>query len=349
MFKFANPYYFFLLIPACLAGWFIYRKRIKSALLFAATGYIPKRKGTWRTYAANIFPVLFLAGLILSIFGLARPQTVFSKVRRSVDVIAIEMVLDVSGSMMALDMSDIERNRIIKERTRLDVVKEVFSEFVEKRTDDLIGIITFGGYATTLSPLTTDHAALLHILKGVDVPKQLYDKNGRILNREELLTAIGDALVTGCARLENAEPESKIIVLLSDGESNTGIIKPEEGMEAAKKLGIKVYTIGIGSTGRAPFKDKDMLGRDVVVPAPVVLDEKMLRKIAAHTGAQYFNVKDPEGLEKAMEEIDKLEKTRIEKEEYNQYNELFPKFLWPGLGLIILGTWLNMIITRRIV
>lgn len=349
MFRFADPFYFFLVIPAAAAAWFLYRKRIRSGILFAPTFRLPVSSGTWRTYASLVLPLLFLAGLALTITALARPQTVFSRIRRTADMIAIEMVVDVSGSMEALDLSDIIAKRIIKERTRLDAVKKTFAQFVEKRPDDLIGLVTFGGYATTRVPLTIDHAALLHVLQGVEIPKQAFDKNGRILNQEELLTAIGDALATACARLEHTEPKSKIIVLLSDGESNTGIIKPQAAMKAAKKLGIKVYTIGVGSTGRAPFRGRDIFGRVSIQYSQVSLDEGLLTRIAETTGGQYFNVRDAQGLERAMTDINTLEKTTVEKEEYNQYNELFPWFLGPALGLIVLGTGLNMMITRRIV
>ncbi|MFC1499129.1 VWA domain-containing protein [Verrucomicrobiota bacterium] len=348
MFRFSNPYYFFLIIPLGIAAWFVYRRKTQAGLLFAPASRIPVGKGTWRIYTANVLPSMFLAGLSLLVVALARPQTIFSKSRRFADVIAIEMVVDVSGSMNALDFSTKTRTDT-KFRSRLDVVKDTFAEFVEKRTDDMIGIITFGGYATTRAPLTSDYNALLHVLNGIKVPEPVYDKSGRVLNQEELLTAIGDALATACARLEHTEPKSKIIVLLSDGESNTGIIKPEQAINAAEKLGIKVYTIGVGSTGRAPFWGKDFFGRKDIYYSNVSLDEELLKEIANKTNGRYFNVRNPQGLEDAMEEIDKLEKTRIEREEYHQYNELFTFFLWPGLALTILGICLNMMIVRRIV
>jgi len=210
-------------------------------------------------------------------------------------------------------------------------------------------LITFGGYATTRAPLTADHTALLHVLEGVEIPKPSFNNQGQVVDQEELLTAIGDALATACTRLEHAELKSKIIVLLSDGESNTGIIKPEDAIKIAKKMGIKIYTIGIGSTGSAPFLRKDMFGKDVIVHGDVILDEALLGNVAKSTGGRYFNVKDPSGLEKAMEEINKLEKTKIEQNIYEQYNELFPWFLWPALCLITAGTGLNMMISRRIV
>jgi Ca-activated chloride channel family protein len=260
----------------------------------------------------------------------------------------MEMVVDTSGSMKALDLS-IKTATGTKYRTRLDVIKEVFADFVSRRPDDLIGLVSFGGYASTRAPLTTDHKALLHVLKGVEIIDPTTSKDGQAIDPEEARTAIGDALATACARLQDMEVKSKIVVLLTDGVSNAGIIKPEEAMNAARKLGIKVYTIGVGSTGRAPFFVTDRHGRRRMIEDRVELDEPLLRKMAATTGGRYFNVRNRKSVKQAMEEIDKLEKTTIERDVYNQYNELFPWFLTPALGLIVLGTGLNVLVTRRIV
>lgn len=260
-------------------------------------------------------------------------------------MIAIEMVVDVSGSMDALDMSKIVNRRIIEERTRLDVVKTTFAEFVKIRQDDLIGLVSFGGYASTRSPLTTDHDALLHTLKGIDTPKASTHGN----DPEEWRTAVGDALTTACARIQHSKPESKIIVLLSDGESNTGIITPAEATEAAKKMGIKIYTIGIGTTGRAPMKTLNVFNMEEIRMVDVVLDEELLQNIATTTGGHYFNVKNPKGLAEALEQINKLEKTKVEKDIYHNYNELFIWFLCSALVLLILGVGTNITITRRII
>jgi Ca-activated chloride channel family protein len=339
---------FLLLIPAGIAAWFMYRRRVLQGILFSPMQRLPAQARTWRVHAAWAFSFLFLAGLVLAIAALARPRTVLSQSHRRADVIAIYMVLDVSGSMEALDMSDFAGNSIVRARTRLDAVKETFSDFVAKRPDDLVGLITFGGYAATRSPLTPDHEALRHMLKGVEVPRPSQDQSGQVVNQEELLTAIGDGLATACARMEKSEPKSRIVVLLSDGESNTGVVKPEEAIRVAKKMGIRVYTIGVGSTGVAPFRGRDAFGREAVVPVQVSLDEDLLRKIAADTGAQYFNVRNPKGLEKAMADISKLEKTTVERDIYNQYQEWFVWCLWPALGLLSLATAGGMLTARRL-
>jgi Ca-activated chloride channel family protein len=348
MFRFGDPYHFFLFLPLALAAWWVYRRRVRAGILFAPSSRLPATTATWRTAVSRLLPAVLLAGIALAILALARPQTILSRTRRSADVIAIEMVVDVSGSMEALDLS-VRTATGVDELTRLDAVKRTFREFVKRRPDDLVGLVTFGGYASTRCPLTTDHHALLHVLEGVQIPKPSHDKDGQVVNQEELLTAIGDALATACARIRQAEPKSKVVVLLSDGESNTGVIQPDQAVGAAKELGIKVYTIGVGSTGRAPFRARDMFGRDTIQYAMVSLDEKLLRQAAEATGGKYFNVRSPDALEKALADIDTLEKTRVEQNVYNQYHEWFGWFLAPAAGLIVAGAGLNMMIARRIV
>jgi Ca-activated chloride channel family protein len=318
---------------------------VRQALLFAPFHRIPAQRSTWRMMLRPLAPILFLAGLALLIIALARPQTVFSRTLRRSDAIGIQMVVDCSGSMQALDFSTSD-----KQRTRLDVVKETFAAFVDKRPADLIGLITFGGYASSRAPLTLDHTALLHSLKGVDTAKNVFSPDGTLLNQEEMLTAIGDALATGCARFENSNLKSKIIVLLSDGESNTGIIRdPLVAAKAAKTLGIKVYSIGVGSNTRAPFAVRDMLGRQAIHYGDVRLDEELLRKIATTTDGQYFNVKDAKGLERVLNTIDKLERTTIDIEQYNKYDEHYLRFLLPGLALLALGAALNAWLGKMVI
>jgi Ca-activated chloride channel family protein len=348
MVQFAHPYAFFLLAGVALAARQMLSRRVRRGVLFSTAARVPSGRSI-RPMIALAASILFLAGLTLAVIALARPRTLLSQTTRKADVIAIEMVVDMSGSMEALDMSDIIAGRIITRRTRLDAVKSAFADFIARRPDDLAGLVTFGGYASTRCPLTVDHDALAHILKGVEIPKPYQDRDGQVVNQEELLTAIGDALATACARLEKAEPKSKIIVLLSDGESNTGIIKPEDATALAKKMGIKVYTIGVGSTGTAPFPTRDMFGNEAIAMAEVQLDEALLRRIAAETGGIYFNVRDNKGLDNALKEINQLETTAIAREVYQQYDEWFAWLLGPAVLLIALGSGLNMLAARRLV
>lgn len=349
MFRFADPEYFLLLVPAAAALLFVYRKRVANGLIFAATSRLPRARTTWRIRLARFLPFVTITGIILAITALARPRTVLSSVRQSTDAIAIEMVVDVSGSMEALDLSS-KTATGHDYRSRLDVVKDIFTEFIGKRPDDLIGLVTFGGYASTRAPLTIDHEALLHVLEGVEIPKTEIGRNGNIVNQEETMTAIGDGLATACARMEKAEPVSKIIILLSDGESNTGIIQPSRAVAIARELGIKVYTIGVGSrSGMAPFAVKDLFGQTRIRNMEAVLDEQTLKSIADETGGRYFHVNDRKGLEEALADIDKLEKTEIERSVYEQYDELFARCLFPAMLLILLGTSLNMAFSKRVI
>jgi Ca-activated chloride channel family protein len=346
--RFANPIALLLFILWFIAAWRLYRRGERTGILFAPLARLPLKTAGWRLLASRLLPALFLLGMALLIIAAARPQTFMARERRTVDALAIAMVVDVSGSMEALDLSTRSALGIVTEKTRLDVVKETFAEFIQQRPDDLIALVTFGGFASTRSPLTIDHRALLHVLKGVEIPKAELDAQGRPVSQEELLTAVGDGLATALARLTDAEPETKIVVLLSDGDSNTGIFTPEQAAEAAKKLGIRVYTIGVGSGGRTPFRTRDAFGRSTIGWADVSFDETQLKEIATTTNAQYFNVRDPDGLKAALADINRLETTRIEREVMLRYHEWF---IWPllsGAALVWLTLTLSMITTRRL-
>jgi Ca-activated chloride channel family protein len=229
---------------------------------------------------------------------------------------------------------------------RLDAVKQVFRDFVAGRgklpgrPDDLIGLIAFGGYADSKCPLTLDHGALLEVLKSVEIPKPVYDSRNRVINagllEEEIKTAIGDAVALAVDRLKDVPAKSKVIILLSDGEQTAGAIDPPEAAQTAKAFGIKVYSIGIGSTGWAPFAEEDRFGHTVFRREPVRLDEATLKMLAETTGGRYFNAQDTDALENVYAEIDKLEKTLSEGRLYTEYRELYQYAMFPGLGLILL-------------
>ena len=276
----------------------------------------------------------------------ARPRKALSQGQRNVDAIAIAMTVDVSGSMEALDLTP-KGTRDYK--TRLDVVKEMFAKFVEARPDDLIGLVTFGGYASSRAPLTADHEALLHVLKGVEIPTTAYDANGRPIDPDEQMTAIGDGLAMALARLKNAEPKSKIAILLSDGVSNAGVVEPDQAAAAAEKLGVRVYTIGVGThSRRTPFRAKDMFGRTQIAYADVSFDESQLKSIASKTHARYFAVNDKDGLKSALEEIDTLEKTTLDRTVYQRWQEYFAPFLLAGVILLLVAVSLQMTASRRL-
>ncbi len=337
------PWALLFFLPWAAVAWRTLRRSRPRALPFAPLARLPERR-TWRQRLSAVSPLLFLAGLAAAIVATARPQARFGEVRRTAEAVAIAMVVDVSGSMEALDFST-RRGDQWEFRNRLDVVKDTFRAFIDRRPDDLIGLISFGGYAVTRSPLTFDHNALLHVLDGVEIPH-----SEAVQDPDVLRTAIGDALALACARLEQeTNITSRVAVLLSDGESNAGILTTAEATRIAQSLGIRVYTIGIGTTGMAPFLARDAFGREVLRQIPVSMDEEDLRRIASETGGLYFAADDQEGLDRAMEAIDDLERSPVEQEQYELRQERYEPWLWLALGLLVLATSIHISATQRVV
>ena len=346
--SFANPWFLLLFVPLGFAAWRLLRRGRRSGIRFSAVGRLPPKTAGWRAKVAALTPFLLLAGLGLLTVAAARPRTSLAREKKSVDAIAIAMTVDVSGSMDALDLTP-KGERFSRDTTRLAVVKKLFAEFVGKRPDDLIGLVTFGGYASTRSPLTADHEALLNVLKGVEIPSIALDAQGNAIARDEQMTAIGDGLATALARLKDAKPTTKIVILLSDGVSNTGAVEPDEAAAAAAKMGVKVYAIGVGTRARrTPIFGKDFFGRAVVQYADMTFDEKQLKSIAQKTGGTYFPVNDRDSLEKALEEIDQLETTELDADIYNRWREHFTLFLLVGALFVLTAVTLSMSASRRV-
>lgn len=346
--SFANPWAFLLLLPLGLAAWRLLRRGRRRGIRFSAVSRLPAKAAGWRAKVAALTPFLLLAGLALLVLAAARPRTSLAREKKSVDAIAILMTVDVSGSMDALDLTP-KGARFSRQTTRLAVVKKLFAEFVAKRPDDLIGLVTFGGYAATRAPLTADHAALLNVLKGVEIPSIALDAQGRAISEDEQMTAIGDGLATALARLKDAKPKTKIAILLSDGVSNTGAVEPDEAAAAAAKMGVKVYAIGVGTRARrTPIFGRDFFGRTTIQYADMTFDEKQLRSIAKTTGGTYFPVNDRDSLEEALKEIDQLETTEIDADIYNRWNEHFAFFLLLGAVCVLIAVTLSMSAARRV-
>ena len=346
--SFANPLMLLFFVPIAFAAWRLLRRGRRSGIRFSAVGRLPVKAAGWRAQLAALTPFILLAGLSLLTIAAARPRTSLAHEKKSVDAIAIAMTVDVSGSMDALDLTP-KGERFSRETTRLAVVKKLFAEFVGKRPDDLIGLVTFGGYASTRSPLTADHEALLNVLKGVEIPSIAVDAQGQAIARDEQMTAIGDGLATALARLKDARPKTKIVILLSDGVSNTGAVEPDEAAAAAAKMGVKVYAIGVGTRSRrTPIFGRDFFGRAAIQYADMTFDEQQLRTIAKKTGGTYFPVNDRDSLEKALEEIDQLETTQIDADIYNRWNEHFAMFLLLGAVFVLVSVSLSMSASRRV-
>lgn len=341
-FRFYSSIVLFLLPFVILLIGFRLRTRQKPTVLFSSISTFKSVPVTWMQRLRRVLPWCYGVGLILLTIALARPQAGKSESRMTGDGIAIEIVLDVSGSMEALDF-ELDGQNV----NRLEAVKHVITDFVlgsndgklAGRKDDLIGVVAFGGFADSKLPLTLDHGALVDIIDSLQIPKPVRDGQGRILNaesmQEELATAIGDGLALAADRLRDTSSKSKVMVLLTDGDNNAGAIEPREAAAIAKELGIKVYTIGIGRNDVVPVPQEDEFGRTVLVPARFRIDEELLREIAETTGGNYFHASDSTGLAEVYSQIDRLEKSRIEESKYSEYTELFRWFAGSGLALIV--------------
>ena len=332
---FVWPLCFLLFVPLALAAWRMLRRGKRVGIKFAPLRRLPAKTAGWRARVANMAPWLFLAGAALLVVASARPRTSFTRTSREVDSIAIAMAVDVSGSMRTPELTP---HGEPTGNTRLDVVKEVFKRFVKVRHDDLIALVTFGTYASTLAPLTADHEMLLNVLEGVQIPTE----------RGEQQTAIGDGLSFAIDRVKDAKIESKVVILLSDGVSITGS-EPDEAADIAAKLGIRVYTIGVGDStqGDVPRLVMTPLGPRLVYNRD--FDEAQLKSIADKTGGRYFNANDEDGLTAALDEIDSLEKTKVEQTVYQRWYEYFPWFLMPGAILVLVAVLLQTLASRRLV
>ncbi|MDR0391548.1 MAG: VWA domain-containing protein [Planctomycetaceae bacterium] len=337
MFRFYSPYYFLFLIPLLFLVVELEFRRKRSGVIFSSVLMIRRLPITFMQRIGGFLPFLFYFGLFLLVVALARPQAGIEEYRVRTDGIAIAMCVDRSGSMGAEDF-EVEGRRV----NRLQAVKKVFRDFVrgndgqlKGRKDDMIGLIAFGGYVDAFCPLTLDHSTLLEMLDQVNLiepPKSV--RRGADVRRlrrtleEENMTAIGDTIAIACDRLKEISAKSKIIILLSDGVQNFGELEPMEAAEIAKALGIKIYTIGIGSAE---------VGGDIFSRmSRATVDDDMLSKIAELSGGQYYSSNSTDTLEKVYAEIDRLEKTTYEGRIYTQYKEYYRYPLLLGASMILL-------------
>jgi Ca-activated chloride channel family protein len=341
MFRFQSPYFFLLLIPLAFLVFQCELRRIfRANVTFSTTAVLRTLPYTFVQRIAPCVPYLLYVGIVLWIIALARPQFGIDEYRVRSEGIAMIVCIDRSGSMAAIDFTI---NR--QPANRLEVVKQTLRDFIQGngslsgRTDDMIGLLAFGGYVDAFCPLTLDHATLLDMLNHIQLPEQMAREARRAdiaLPVEEGATAIGDALALAADRLRETNAKSKVILFLSDGEQTFGVLSPMEGAEIAKTFGIKIYTIGIGSNGEAPYLVTDAFGRQRTFVQLVSMDEAMLQNIAESTGGRYFNARNTKALEEVYAEIDQLEKTVHEGRIYTQYAELFRTPLLAGACLIAL-------------
>jgi len=333
MMQLANPWALILclFIPLLVYLASRFRNRMESSLRFSKGDLVSGIRPTWKIVLGNKLIYLRGIALLLIIVAFARPQSSTSETKVYTEGIDIVLAVDTSSSMRAMDF-EIRGRRV----ERLDVVKDVVSNFVERRPNDRIGIVAFAGYAYTVCPLTLDHDWLEKNLERIHIGMM---EDG---------TAIGSAVSAALNRLKDTETKEKVIILLTDGRNNAGRISPMVAAEAAEALGVRVYTIGAGTKGLAPYPVKDMFGDIVLRPIPVEIDEELLEEIAQMTHGEYFRATDTRSLENIYDRIDKLEKTRMEEVGYNIYNELFNFVLIPGLALLLLEIFLSNTLFRRI-
>ena len=326
--EFANPklLWLLLLVPLAIIWYILRHKKQEASVTFSDLKGMVKLPRTWKAWFRHLLFGLKMAALVLLIVALARPQSSSTNSTSNIEGIDIVMAMDVSGSMLARDLKP----------DRLTAAKEVASNFVKDRPGDRMGLVIFSGETFTQVPLTTDHGVMLNMLAEM--------KNGLI----EDGTAIGDGLATAISRLKDSEAISKVIILLTDGMNNAGSVDPYTAAEIAKLYGIRVYTIGVGTYGMAPYPAKTPFGTTVMQQIKVEIDEKLLTTIANSTGGKYFRANNNKKLDEIYQEIDKLERSKIEVTEFRRlHEEFYPLVAW-ALALLLLEFLLRKTIFRTL-
>ena len=330
-FSFANPWLLALLLALPVLAFLKGKFGGTAGVTFSSTAPLIKLGYRQRSKAGAVLAVLTHLALALFIIALARPQLGRVVTRVQATGVDIMLVLDVSRSMLSEDFT-IGNTRA----NRIEAVKRVTEQFIRERPNDRIGLVAFAGKPYLVSPLTLDHDWLIQNLDRLRI--------GLV----EDGTAIGSAIATGANRLKDKEAKTKLIVLLTDGDNNAGKVMPLTAAEAAKTLGIRIYTIGAGTDGEAPFPMTNAFGRTVYRNVTVKIDEKVLQDIATLTNGRYFRATDTKSLKTIFGEIDKLEKSKVEVEKTAHYRDLFEWFLIPGMACLVLEILLSQTLWRRL-
>ena len=326
-YEFANPKYFLilvLLVPMIL--WYIFReKRSHADLQFSSLKAFRGMKHAGRVWLRHVLFALKVLAIVFLVTALARPQSSNSWQTYTSEGIDIMLALDISGSMLARDFSP----------DRLEAAKDVATKFILERPQDKIGLVVFAGESFTQCPLTTDQAVLVNLMRDVH--------SGMI----EDGTAIGLGLANAVNRLKDSPGKSKVVILLTDGVNNRGMIAPVTAAELAKTYGIRVYTIGVGTYGEAPYPVQTPFGIQLQ-NVPVEIDDDVLKQIAATTGGQYFRATDNNKLKQIYQEIDQLEKSKIEVKHFSKKQEQYFWFALIGMLLLIAEGVLRYTVLRKI-
>lgn len=330
---FATVAAFLLFVPLIAGLVWLYLRRMQQrpTLSFSTLQHVKAVTPGLRARLRLLPLILNVIALSLVIVALARPQRADTKTKRSVEGIDIMMVLDVSDSMLIEDMKPVNR---------LESCKLMIKEFIEKRVSDRIGLVVFSGESYTRVPLTLDYKLLQQSLAEVKISRNV-----------KMGTAIGVALANGVARLRESTAKTRVLVLLTDGESNSGTIDPETALDIAKGYGIRIYTIGAGRDGEAqlPIESVDPFGRKFKRYQPIhsTVNDELLTKLATSTGGKYWRAETTNALRGVFNEIDRLERTKIDVNQYTKYAELFPPWLRGGLLVWLIGQVLGMTVFRR--
>ncbi|MBP1667789.1 MAG: hypothetical protein H6Q21_155 [Bacteroidetes bacterium] len=326
--EFAHPNYLYLLLgllPFIL--WYVFRNNtLQADLQISSLAPLKPVQGTPRVVLRHLPFVLRITALVFIIVILARPQSTDRQEKTTTEGIDIVLAIDISGSMLARDFTP----------DRLEAAKDVAIEFISGRPNDRIGLVVFSAESFTQCPLTTDHAVLINLFKDI--------KSGII----EDGTAIGLGLSNAVKRLKDSEAKSKVIILLTDGMNNTGSVDPLTAAEIAKTFGIRVYTIGVGMKGMAPYPFQDVFGRTVIQKVPVEIDEPTLQEIADMTNGNYFRATNNEKLRQIYTQIDKLEKSKIDVKEFSRKQEEYRLYAGIALLLLLIEMLLRYVVFRGI-
>jgi Ca-activated chloride channel family protein len=328
---FAHPYFLLLLLLVPVLAWWKGRRGEQSAFLYSSVKLVRGVADISRMSAGKILLLLRWVVLACFIIALARPQRVESETTVKASGIDIVVALDLSGSMESEDFK--WKGQSVN---RLFIAKDTLKKFIERRSGDRIGLVAFAGRAYIAAPMTLDHDFLLQNLERLN------------LHTIEDGTAIGSALSAAINRLRDLVSKSKIVILMTDGQNNAGKIPPLTAAEAAQALGVKVYTIGVGTHGTAPWPHLNAFGQKVYVQVPVDIDEETLKAIAKKTGGEYYRADSTDTLRRIYDKIDQLEKTEVETKKYVHIDELFR---WPavtGLSLLLLEILLSHTVWRKL-
>ena len=325
--SFKNPEFFYLLLLLLpMIAWYIWRqKKLGASLQFSSDMGFARIPKSWKYYLRHSVLVLQMLSLSLLIVALARPQSSNSWSNVTTKGIDIVIALDISSSMLAMDFQP----------NRIEAAKDVATQFISGRTNDRIGLVIFSGESFTQCPLTTDRATVINMFRGIE--------SGMI----EDGTAIGNGLATAVSRLKDSDATSKVVILLTDGENNRGEIAPVTAAELAKTFGIRVYTVGVGTMGMAPYPIQTPFGVQVR-DMEVKIDEATLQKIASTTDGKYFRATNNNKLAEIYQEIDKLEKSKIDVKEYSKKQEEYLKYALVGALLLMMAMFLKTTIFRNI-